>query len=113
MLIDYMNVSNDGIYQYSLEMIKSCSSKISTIDLEATKKVNDLKITAYYAGHVLGAVMFAIEYKGKKVVYTGDYNTSPDRHLSGCRIYKINPDVLISESTYASVNRDWKKTREM
>ena len=52
-------------------------------------EINNLKITAYYAGHVLGAVMFCIEYNGIKVVYTGDYNTSPDRHLSGCKIDKI------------------------
>lgn len=57
--------------------------------------------------------MFLVEYKGVKVVYTGDYNTVADRHLSACQIDKVNPDILISESTYGTAVRDWKKNREL
>lgn len=57
--------------------------------------------------------MFLIEYKGVKVVYTGDYNTVADRHLSACQIDKVDPDILISESTYGTAVWDWKKNREL
>ena len=40
-----------------------------------------IKVKAYYAGHVLGAVMFHIEYDGMSIVYTGDYNMTADWHL--------------------------------
>ena len=40
-----------------------------------------LEIKAYYAGHVLGAAMFQIRVGSQSVVYTGDYNMTPDRHL--------------------------------
>ena len=32
-------------------------------------------------GHVLGAAMFHIKVGNQSVVYTGDYNMTPDRHL--------------------------------
>lgn len=38
----------------------------------------DIDVTCYYAGHVLGAVMFLIEYKGIRVVFTGDFNSAAD-----------------------------------
>ena len=34
---------------------------------------------AYYAGHVLGAAMFMVRVGSQSVVYTGDYNMTPDR----------------------------------
>ena len=41
----------------------------------------ETEIKAYYAGHVLGAAMFHIRVGSQSVVYTGDYNMTPDRHL--------------------------------
>lgn len=68
-----------------------------------------MKIKPYYAGHVLGACMFLVEYKGKKVVYTGDYNANSDRHLGAAWMDKVKPDVLITETTYATTLRDSKR----
>ncbi len=41
-----------------------------------------MQVTAYRAGHVLGACMFEIEIAGMRLLYTGDYSRVPDRHLS-------------------------------
>jgi integrator complex subunit 11 len=71
-----------------------------------------MKITAYYAGHVLGAAMFYIECNGETVVYTGDYNMSADRHLGAAWINKLRPDVVLTETTYATTIRDSKRSRE-
>ena len=46
-----------------------------------TKVDEQLEIKAYYAGHVLGAAMFQIRVGSQSLVYTGDYNMTPDRHL--------------------------------
>ncbi len=78
--------------------------KVQPIFLNETKSVSNAKVTPYYAGHVLGAVMFLVEYQGVSVLYTGDYNTSPDRHLRACEVDSIKPDLVISESTYGTVN---------
>jgi len=41
----------------------------------------DFEIRPYYAGHVLGAAMFYIRVGQQSLLYTGDYNMTPDRHL--------------------------------
>ena len=37
---------------------------------------------------------------------------TPDRHLGAALIDKCRPDVLITESTYATTVRDSKRSRE-
>lgn len=56
--------------------------------------------------------MFWIRVGSQSVVYTGDYNMTPDRHLGAAWIDKCKPDLLISESTYATTIRDSKRCRE-
>lgn len=46
------------------EMINRCIRRCQTIQLHETMEINGIKLKAYYAGHVLGAVMFYIEYNG-------------------------------------------------
>ena len=48
----------------------------------------------------------------QSIVYTGDYNMTPDRHLGAAWIDKCRPDLLITESTYATTIRDSKRCRE-
>ncbi|KRZ45083.1 Integrator complex subunit 11 [Trichinella pseudospiralis] len=73
---------------------------------------NELRIKPYYAGHVLGAAMFEVRVGHESIVYTGDFNMTPDRHLGPAEIDRCRPDVLISESTYATTIRDSKRARE-
>lgn len=56
--------------------------------------------------------MFHIKVGSQSVVYTGDYNMTPDRHLGAAWIDKCRPDLLITESTYATTIRDSKRCRE-
>ena len=94
-------------------MIKDCMRKVIAVNLHETVIVNeDLEIKAYYAGHVLGAAMFHIKVGEQSLVYTGDFNMTPDRHLGAAWIDKCRPDILISESTYATTIRDSKRCRE-
>lgn len=57
--------------------------------------------------------MINVTVNNIQVLYTGDYNTSPDRHLRACEIPQLNPNVVISECTYGTVNREWRKEREL
>ncbi|PHJ18020.1 metallo-beta-lactamase domain-containing protein, partial [Cystoisospora suis] len=72
----------------------------------------EIQLTPYYAGHVLGAAMYELKMRNATIVYTGDYNTIPDRHLGCASIPCLRPDVLISECTYASFVRASKRTIE-
>ena len=42
----------------------------------------------YFSGHVLGAAMFQVRVGSESLVYTGDYNMTPDRHLGAAWIGK-------------------------
>lgn len=98
---------------FTSDMIKNCMKKVIPINLHQTIKVDDeIEIKAYYAGHVLGAAMIYVRVGQESVVYTGDYNMTPDRHLGSAWIDKVRPDVLITESTYATTIRDSKRSRE-
>lgn len=98
---------------FTSEMIKNCMKKVIPINLHQTIKIDDdIEIKAYYAGHVLGAAMIYVRVGQESVVYTGDYNMTPDRHLGSAWIDKVRPDVLITESTYATTIRDSKRSRE-
>lgn len=99
---------------FTSQMIKDCMKKVIAVNLHQSVKVDDdLEIKAYYAGHVLGAAMFQVKVGSQSFVYTGDYNMTPDRHLGAAWIDKCRPDLLITESTYATTIRDSKRCREM
>lgn len=98
---------------FTSQNIKDCMKKVITINLHQTTEVHEnLEIKCYYAGHVLGAAMFYIKSGQQSVVYTGDFNMTPDRHLGSAWIDKCRPDLLITESTYATTIRDSKRCRE-
>ena len=98
---------------FTSQMIKDCLKKITAVSLHESVMVDsDFEIKAYYAGHVLGAAMFLVRVGQQSVVYTGDYNMTPDRHLGAAWIDKCRPDLLITESTYATTIRDSKRCRE-
>ncbi|XP_053308539.1 integrator complex subunit 11 [Spea bombifrons] len=116
LLEDYRKITVDKKGEtnfFTSQMIKDCMKKVVAVNLHQTVQVDDeLEIKAYYAGHVLGAAMFQIKVGSESVVYTGDYNMTPDRHLGAAWIDKCRPDLLITESTYATTIRDSKRCRE-
>ena len=81
--------------------------KVVVVNLhQVVQVVSELELKAYYAGHVLGAAMFQVKVGNQSVVYTGDYNMTPDRHLGAAWIDLCRPDLLITESTFATTVRD-------
>ncbi|TGZ57300.1 hypothetical protein CRM22_009952 [Opisthorchis felineus] len=98
---------------FTSEMIYRCMGKVKCVYVHQTVKVDDeLELQAFYAGHVLGAAMFLIRVGSQSVLYTGDYNMTPDRHLGAAWVSRCCPDILITESTYATTIRDSKRARE-
>ena len=58
-------------------------------------------------GHVLGAAMFQVRVGSESLVYTGDYNMTPDRHLGAAWIGTIH--ILRKHLYSAKVNflKNW------
>lgn len=98
---------------FSSQMIKECMKRVIAVNIHQTVKLGeDIEVTAYYAGHVLGAAMFHVKVGQFSCLYTGDYNMTPDRHLGAAHIDKLKVDLLITETTYATTIRDSKRLRE-
>ncbi|KAL4592552.1 hypothetical protein LXL04_005552 [Taraxacum kok-saghyz] len=115
MLEDYRKVmvGRGEEQQFTHENILDCMKKVTAVDLKQNVQVDkDLQIRAYYGGHVLGATMFYACVEDSGVVYTGDYNMTPDRHLGAAQINRLQLDLLITESTYATTICDSKYARE-
>ncbi|KAJ1512687.1 hypothetical protein HMI54_015477 [Coelomomyces lativittatus] len=118
LLEDFRRISGDRrgnttTFVFSNKDIRHCLSKVTCIEVHESLHLRpDLEIKAYYAGHVLGAVMFYVKSGNQSVLYTGDYNMTPDRHLGSAWVDACEPDLLITESTYATTIRDSKRSRE-
>ena len=71
----------------------------------------EIECTFYDAGHVLGAIGALIEYKGKKLFYTGDVHFEDQSIIKGADFPTENIDVLILECTRGSSPRSPNYTR--
>jgi Cft2 family RNA processing exonuclease len=56
------------------------------------------RLTAYPAGHILGAAQLLVDYQGERLVYTGDIKLRPP--MLGETTVPIECDRLIIESTF-------------
>lgn len=117
MLEDFRKVSSDikkeekNMFVYSALEGRMSAEKIISIGLKETMTFKGITVTPYYAGHVLGAGMFYVNYDGLSVLYTGDYNSYADRHLGSAYAPRLNPNIIITETTYATTIRDTKRDR--
>lgn len=116
LLDDYRRISVEKRGEqnfFTAEMIHRSMAKVQCVYLHQAVKVdNDLEIQAFYAGHVLGAALFLVKVRDQSFLYTGDYNMTPDRHLGAAWVPRCRPDLLITETTYATTIRDSKRARE-
>ncbi|KAK2196135.1 bifunctional Metallo-beta-lactamase/Zn-dependent metallo-hydrolase [Babesia duncani] len=103
-------VCGSGLYNH--DDVTNALSKIETIDFHEERTIDNIKISCYRAGHVLGACMFLVEMDNVRILYTGDYSTEYDRHVPAAEIPAINAHVLICESTYGIRVHDERIKRE-
>ncbi|KAF5931190.1 hypothetical protein HYC85_032063 [Camellia sinensis] len=98
MLEDYRRVMVDQRgeeEQFTSENIVQCMKKVTAMGLKQTVQVDkDLQIRAYHAGHVLGAAMICAKVGDAAIVYIGDYNMTPDKHLGAAQIDRLRLDLF-------------------
>lgn len=70
----------------------------------------DLSVTLYDAGHVLGSSMYEVNFKGKKMLFTGDLGNTPTPLLKDTETF-IEPHFLLMESVYGDRNHEDKEDR--
>jgi metallo-beta-lactamase family protein len=70
----------------------------------------DVSVKFYDAGHVLGSAMVEFNYKGKKMLFTGDLGNTPTPLLKDTETFE-EPHFLLMESVYGDRNHDDKDDR--
>ncbi|ANQ09947.1 Cleavage and polyadenylation specifity protein [Plasmodium coatneyi] len=98
---------------YDENDINAAMKRIETLNFHEHIEFEDVKFTAYRAGHVIGACMFLVEINNIRFLYTGDYSREVDRHIPIAEIPTIDVHVLICEGTYGIKVHDDRKKREI
>ena len=78
---------------------------IETLDYNQTKTINGVKVSFHPAGHIIGSAQIRLEYKGKIVVFTGDYKVKEDNLTIPFETVKCHE--FITESTFGLPIYKW------
>jgi putative mRNA 3-end processing factor len=77
---------------------EDCAKSFQPVAFGETVRIDDVAITLYPAGHILGSAQVLIERRGERVVVTGDYKRLPD--LTAEPFELVECDVFITEATF-------------
>jgi putative mRNA 3-end processing factor len=77
---------------------EDCAGKFEPLDFGVPLRIDDVTITFYPAGHVLGSAQVLVEKDGQRVVVTGDYKRLPDRTSQPYEL--VECDLLVTEATF-------------
>ncbi|MGC8795559.1 MBL fold metallo-hydrolase RNA specificity domain-containing protein [Thermodesulfovibrio sp.] len=104
MLFDALKVQKNENYKkplYDEENIYRALKQIETLPYQRTLKFNEIQITLFDAGHILGAATVQLNINGKKVVFSGDIGRSGYPILRDPETPE-EADWLVLESTYGN-----------
>ena len=100
LISDFIHLSSYYLpYEY-LEL-KSMMRSNKHLDFGVEEEIGDIKFQLLNSGHIPGGAQILIEAEGKRVLYTGDFNTVDTRLLEGAKMEYGDLDAVIIESTYA------------
>ncbi|MEE6245709.1 MAG: MBL fold metallo-hydrolase [Thermoproteota archaeon] len=107
LLRDFVKISQVTKNQYipfEYDEITKLKKNASTFDLNQKFNIDDIEVTMLNAGHIPGSSSILIESEGKRIVYTGDINSTDMNLIEPSDIDYGEIDLLITESTYGNVN---------
>ena len=107
LLKDFVKISQETKKQYipfEYDEITKLKKNASTFDLNQKFNIDDIEVTFLNAGHIPGSASILIELEGKRIVYTGDINSTNMNLIEPADIDYGEIDLLITESTYGNVN---------
>jgi putative mRNA 3-end processing factor len=100
LIADFIHLSS---YYLPFEYLELRTMMRSNKHLDFTQKetIKDITFQLHNAGHTPGSAQILIETQGKRILYTGDFNTIDTRLLQGAKMQYGDLDAVIVESTYA------------
>jgi putative mRNA 3-end processing factor len=100
---DFIHLSGYYLPFEYLEL-KAMMKSNKHLDFGVEEKVGDMKFKLLNAGHTPGSAQVLIEAKGKRLLYTGDFNTTDSQLLAGAKMDYGDLDAVVIESTYANAD---------
>jgi len=82
--------------------LKTMMQSSKHLDFGIKEKVGDMRFQLFNAGHTPGSTQVLLEIKGKKLLYTSDFNTTGSQLLAGASMDCGDLDAVVIESTYAN-----------
>ena len=77
---------------------EDCAGSFQPLEFGAPLQVDDVTVTFYPAGHILGSAQVLLEHRGQRIVVTGDYKRLPDRTAQPFEL--VPCDLLVTEATF-------------
>lgn len=115
MLEDTVKINGQKLSNlFDSQDIKNLLSNIDVQKFETEIRLkDDVSMTLYRAGHILGAASIHLKLGETNILYTGDYSVQNQETVEGIQLPdELGVDILITESTYAyqPTNFDLPKT---
>jgi putative mRNA 3-end processing factor len=77
---------------------EAAGGSLEALPYDERRRIGEVDLRLVPAGHVLGSAQIVLEYRGSRVVVSGDYKRRPD---ATCRPFEPVPcDVFVSEATF-------------
>ena len=77
------------------ERFAQIEGNISSVAFLQKIPLPNMSISFHQAGHIPGAMMTLINFRGKNILYTGDYSTFPTQLVGAALLPDIKIDILI------------------
>lgn len=84
---------------------------IESLPYNTTKTINGVTLSFHPAGHIIGSAQIRLEYKGKVVVFSGDYKVKDDYLTTAFEPVKCHE--FITESTFGLPIYNWQKEESL
>jgi len=111
LISDFIHLSSYYLPFEYLEL-KAMINNSRHLDFDTPQTIGDITFQFKNAGHIPGSVQPLIETNGKRILFTGDFNTTNTRLLEGAKMNYGDLDVVIIESTYATEEHPERKQLE-
>ncbi|WP_256012420.1 MBL fold metallo-hydrolase [Desertivirga xinjiangensis] len=82
-----------------LRLKKNAGEEFLKFPYEQKFTINNVVISFFPAGHILGSAMVLMEYQGIRYLYTGDFKLQEDATCEPAEL--VEADVFITETTFA------------
>lgn len=83
-----------------------------TLQYKERHPINNMQISLYESGHIIGGSSIIVESEGKRIFYTGDINTRGSKLLRSADLDLPEIDILIIESTYSQTEQTPREESE-